>query len=323
MKSQAKKHYLLVLLAVIAINFFLPRLMPGDPFLYLSVEEGDVAATFSEEQIEHYKTYYGMDKPLYVQFYTYLLKLMQGDLGYSIYYNTSVSEMILARIPWTIFIVLCSLFLSSLFGTMLGAISAWLREKTADKVLYFIMVVFSEIPSFLLGIVFLFLFAARLGWFPLSGGSAIFASHATSLSYLGDIFHHAALPVITLTAASLGSFFLLARNSMLTVLSKDYINTAKAKGLKRRRILYKHALRNALLPIIARIFISLGSLFGGAVLIENVFAYPGVGRLMREAVLKRDYVLIQGIFLTVAVTMLFMNWLADIIYKKLDPRVFR
>lgn len=110
---------------------------------------------------------------------------------------------------------------------------------------------------------------------------------------------------------------------MLTVLSKDYIITAKAKGLKKWQILYKHALRNALPPIIARIFLSLGSLFGGAVLIENVFAYPGLGKLMREAVLKRDYVLIQGIFLIVAVAMLLMNWLADIIYKKLDPRVFR
>ncbi len=323
MKSYAKKHYLLVLLAVITINFFLPRLMPGDPFLYLSVEEGEVAAAFSEEQIAQYKAYYGMDKPLYMQFYDYILKLLQGDLGYSIYYNTSVLEMILLRIPWTIFIVLCALFLSSFFGTLLGAISARLREKPADKFMYLFMVVFSEIPSFLLGIVFLFVLAAKLKWFPLSGGITIFAPHTSMLSYMGDLLHHAALPIITLTPAGLGNFYILARNSMLTVLSKDYINTAKAKGLKKWQILYKHALRNALPPIIARIFLSLGSLFGGAVLIENVFAYPGVGKLMREAVLKRDYVLIQGIFLTVAVTMLLMNWLADVIYKKLDPRVFR
>lgn len=323
MKSRSKKHYLLVLLAVITINFFLPRLMPGDPFLYLSVEEGDVAVTFSEEQIEHYKAYYGMDKPLYVQFYAYSLKLLQGDLGYSIYYNTSALEMILVRIPWTILIVLCSLFLSSFFGTILGTVSARLREKPADKFMYLLMVVFSEVPSFLLGVVFLFVFAARFKWFPLSGGITIFAPHTSMLSYMGDLFRHAALPIITLTLAGLGNFYILSRNSMLTVLSKDYIITAKAKGLKKWQILYKHALRNALPPIIARIFLSLGSLFGGAVLIENVFAYPGVGKLMREAVLKRDYVLIQGIFLIVAVTMLLMNWLADIIYKKLDPRVFR
>ena len=314
-----KKHYILVLFVILVINFFLPRMMPGDPFQYLSVEDGNVSAVFTEEQIEQYKAYYGLDKPLHVQFWNYITGLLKGDLGYSIYYKTSVAEMILSRIPWTAFIVLCALFLSSFFGTVLGAISARLREKPADKLIYFFMIVFSEIPSFLIGTLLLIFLAAKLQWFPLSGGVTVFASFTSAFEYLADLLHHAALPVLTLSLAGLGGFYLLSRNSMLTVLTRDYIRTAKAKGLKKERILFRHALRNALPPIIARIFMSLGAMFGGAVLVENVFAYPGLGSLMREAVLARDYVLTQGIFLMIAVLVLLMNWLADRVYKKLDP----
>lgn len=127
--------------------------------------------------------------------------------------------------------------------------------------------------------------------------------------------------MLTLTLAGLGGFYLLSRNSMMTVLTRDYMRTARAKGLKKSRVLFRHALRNALPPIVARIFMSMGAMFGGSVLVENVFAYPGLGLLMREAVLARDYVLIQGIFLMLAVSVLFMNWAADLVYKKLDPRV--
>jgi len=316
-----KKHYLLILLVIICVNFFLPRLMPGDPFLYLSVEDGNVAAVFSQEQIDHYKAYYGLDRPLHIQFWDYITGLLRGDLGYSIYYNTSVAEMIAARIPWTVFIVLASLFLSSFTGIAMGTISAWHREKPADKLMYTFMIVVSEIPAFLLGVLLLFTFAAQLKWFPLSGGGTIFASFDSVWSQVGDILHHAALPILTLTLTHVGSFYLLSRNSMLTVLSKDYIRTAKAKSLQKRRILFGHALRNALPPVIARIFMSLGALFGGAVLVENVFAYPGVGRLIREAVFNRDYVLMQGIFLTTAITIMMMNWLAELVYRRLDPRV--
>jgi peptide/nickel transport system permease protein len=315
------KRYLFLLFIIICVNFFLPRLMPGDPFLYLSVEDGNTAAVFSPEQIEQYKAYYGLDRPLVVQFWNYLRGILRGNLGYSIYYNTSVAEMIALRIPWTIFIVLPALILSGFIGTSLGIVSAWLREKTVDNLMYFFMLVVSEIPSFLLGVLLLFLFAAKMKWFPLSGGATVFASFDSIWVRAGDILHHAALPIIALTLTQMGNFYLLSRNSMLTVLSRDYIRTARAKGLKKRRVLFRHALLNAVPPVIARIFMSLGALFGGAVLIENVFAYPGVGRLMREAVLNRDYVLMQGIFLTVAAAVLMMNWLAEIVYKKLDPRI--
>lgn len=315
------KHYSGVLLIIICLNFFLPRLMPGDPFLYLSVEDGNVSAVFSQEQIDHYKAYYGLDKPLYIQFGHYITGLLQGDLGYSIYYNIDVAEMILTRIPWTLFIVITALVLSSLVGTVLGALSAWRRDKAADKLTYAMMIIIAEIPSFLLGVLLLFVFAAQLKWFPLSGGSTVFASFDSVGEQLRDLLHHAALPIVTLALARVGGFYLLSRNSMLTVLAKDYIRTARAKGLRERKIIFRHALRNALPPVIARVFMSLGALFGGAVLVENVFAYPGVGRLMSEAVLNRDYVLMQGIFLTITLTVILMNGIADLLYKKLDPRV--
>lgn len=316
-----KKHYLIVLLVMLFVNFFLPRLMPGDPFLYLSVEDGNVSATFSQEQVDHYKAYYGLDQPLHIQFWKYITGLLRGDLGYSIYYNTNVAEMIFTRIPWTIFIVLSSLVLSSLIGTAMGAVSAWLWDKPADRLMYFLMVILSEIPAFLIGVLFLFVFAAQLRWFPLSGGSTVFASFTSFWAQTGDILRHAFLPILTLSLTRVGSFYLLSRNSMMTVLSKDYIRTARAKGIGKRNIIFRHALRNALPPVIARVFMSLGALFSGAVLVENVFSYPGVGRLMREAVMNRDYVLIQGIFLTITMTVLLMNWLAELIYRKLDPRV--
>jgi peptide/nickel transport system permease protein len=262
-----------------------------------------------------------LDKPLIIQFLRYITGLLRGNLGYSIYDNTSVVKMLAVRIRWTVFIVLSALILSSLIGTVMGTVSAWFRDKPVDNLMYSFMIAVSEIPSFLLGVLFLFLLAAEMKWFPLSGGTTVFASFDSVWTRTADVLHHATLPIMALTFTGMGNFYLLSRNSMLTVLSKNYIRTARAKGLKRRRILFHHALLNALPPVVARIFMSLGTLFGGAILVENVFAYPGVGRLMREAVLNRDYVLMQGIFLTVAVTVLMMNCLAEIIYKKLDPRV--
>ena len=316
-----KQHYIWVLIVIICMNFFLPRLMPGDPFLYLSVEDGNVSSTFSAGQIEYYKAYYGLDKPLHIQFFSYLKNLLKADLGTSLYYNTRVVEMVFTRLPWTLLIVLTSLSVSALIGTILGMVSSWLRHTTFDRILYTSMVIISEIPPFLQGLLLLFIFAARLKLFPLSGGMTVFADHSSVWAQMGDIIHHMALPVATLVLARMGGFYLMARSSMLTVLSKDYIQTAVGKGLTKRRIIWRHALRNALPPIIVQFFMSMGHLFGGAVLIENVFDYPGVGQLMREAVLNRDYTLVQGIFLMIVLLVLTMNGIAELLNRKLDPRV--
>jgi peptide/nickel transport system permease protein len=316
-----RRHYPVVFLVIVTINFFLPRLMPGDPFLFLSTTDGVADTIYSENQIAEYTAYYGLDKPLSVQYIRYLGGLARGYLGYSIYYNRDVTQIILSRIPWTLLIVLVSLSLSSLIGVVVGSLSAWLRRRAADPVIYLGIVVLSEVPAFLLGVLFLFIFAARLRWFPLSGAVTPFSGFQIGAGYIADVLRHAVLPIATLALARLGEFYLLARSSMVSVLTKSYVTTARAKGLRRRRVVFVHALRNALPPIVARIFMSLGMLFGGAVLVESVFDYPGIGRLLREAVEVRDYVLIQGVFFVITIAVLLMNFLADLVYRGLDPRV--
>lgn len=313
--------YIFTFFCVLTFNFMIPRLMPGDPFTFLSSDEGDVNITYTEEQIEKYKAYYGLDKPLSEQYVKYIKDTFKGNLGYSIYYNDQVLNIIKSRIGWTVGLVLISTFLSAVIGCVLGCISAWYKNKKGDGILYFIMMGFSEIPPFLVGTLFLFILAAKYGLFPLAGATESFAEYSNKYAQIKDIVHHGFLPVLTLTISNLGGFYLLSRNSTISVLSKDYIQTAKGKGLKRRTIVFRHALRNAIFPIITRIFLSLGAMIGGAILVENVFQYPGLGKLMKEAVFVRDYPLIQGIFILVTLLVLISNFLSDIVCKKLDPRM--
>ena len=313
--------YIITFLCIITLNFIIPRLMPGDPFTFLSSEEGDVIVNYSDEQIEKYKEYYGLNKSIVHQYKDYIVNMVKGNIGYSIYYNEDVLKLIISRAVWTIPIVLISIILSCLIGIFLGSISAWYNNSYIDKILYFIMIIFSEIPAFLIGVLFLFILAAKLDLFPLSGAVSVFESYDSYFSKVKDVVNHGFLPVLTLVLSRVGGFYLLSRNSMISVLSKDYIRTAEGKGLSDMLILFKHALKNAILPIVTRFFLSLSAIFGGAVLVENVFHYPGVGLLMREAIMVRDYPLIQGIFLFITITVLTMNLLADIVYRKMDPRV--
>lgn len=313
--------YLVVFFIIISLNFLLPRLMPGDPFTFLSSDEGSITATYTDEQVQKYKEYYGLDKPIKEQYKDYLKSLFKGDLGYSIYFNDKVSSIILKRVTWTIGIVIISIIISSFMGIILGSFSAWNRNKLLDKIIYYIMIVLSEIPSFLIGTLLLFFIAAGTGIFPLSGSKTIFASYKNTFEFIIDIIHHGFLPVLALVISQIGHYYLLCRNSMITILSKDYIRTAEGKGLSDKRIIFVYGLKNAILPVVNRIFMNLGAVLSGAILVENVFNYPGIGRLMSQAVMFRDYVLIQGIFLCVCILVLSMNFLSDIVCKKLDPRV--
>ncbi len=312
--------YIFIFFVIISLNFLIPRLMPGDPFTYLSSCNESEYVTYSEEQIERYKAYYGLDKPLKVQYRDYLKKTLKGDLGYSIYYNTKVISIIKNRVLWTMGITLVSLLISSFLGVILGSISAFKKDSIFDRFMYFINVVLSEIPSFLIAILLLFTLGAKSKLFPLSGGETVF-SELTGLARFKDIIQHGFLPTLALILAQTGGFYLLARNSMITILSKEYMTTAEAKGLRKKRIVFKHGLKNAILPVVTKVFLSLGTILSGALLVENVFNYPGIGKLMKDAVFVRDYVLIQGIFLFVTVFVLVANLLSDIVYKRIDPRV--
>ena len=321
MRHQKALKYFATFFCIITLNFFLPRIMPGDPFYFLSSEQGEVAVTYSQEEIDRFKAYYGLDKSMLAQYGSYLKGIIKGNLGYSIYFGSDVKTIIKNRIPWSVSLVLLSVIIGGGVGTLLGCLSAWYRGNASDKFLYSIMVVISEIPAFLIGIFFLFYLAARQGIFPLSGGTKPFADYASWIDVLLDIARHGFLPTLTLSVVQMSGFYLIARNSMITIMSKDYIITAKAKGLGTRRILFRHALSNAALPIATQAFYSLGQAVGGTLLVENVFKYPGLGSLMRQAVMVRDYPLIQGIFLTVTLFVIIMNAAVDILYKRLDPRI--
>jgi len=294
--------------------------MPGDPLLHISGEGGETAWAFTAVQREHFIEYYGLDRPMGEQYLQYLAGLARGDLGFSYYFREDVSTMLLRRLPWTVFMVTAALAVSLVMGVFLGIFSAWHRESWKDRYTYLFMVIFSEIPAFLLGIALLITLAAGLGLFPLSGAMSHYADY-TGWAKVKDLLHHAALPVFTLALARAGGIYMLVRNTTTTVLGKDYVRTARAKGLTEKRIRYRHVLRNALLPLITRVALQIGGLVGGAVLVENVFAYPGLGLLMREAVFVRDYPLLQGIFLVLAFGVLGANLLADLLYRYLDPRI--
>ncbi len=313
---------LVTLFVILIINFFMPRIMPGDPFDFLSVEDGSTIVTLTEEQIQHYRSYYGMDKTMLRQFTDYISNILKGDFGKSIYYNRPVTEMVFERIAWTLFLVISALVVSSLSGTLLGMLSAYSKNdiRHLDGILVRIMTVISEIPDFILGLLLLFIFAAKLRWFPLSGGITPFAEHSSTGIWIMDYLKHAILPGTVLILTSLGDFFLLSRQSMIGILREPYIQTARAKGLSQWKILIHHALLNAFSPIVSKIFMQMGMMLGGAVLVENVFAYPGIGRLMREAVSLRDYVMIQGIFFYVAIFVLIFNFIADLIFKKANKK---
>jgi len=310
------------LLVILVINFFLPRMMPGDPFSTTSADEvGEEIIVMTEEQHLYYVNYYGLDRPLYEQFLSYMKKLMTGNLGRSIYYKMPVSDVIMLHLPWTILIVVSATVISTISGVILGTLSAKNRKKGSDKIMMTGMIAFAEIPSFLLGLILLLIFSVYFRLFPLAGAVTPFAHYNGPTDQVLDILYHAFLPVLTLSLSQLTGVYLLTRNTLITVTTKDYIRTARAKGLGEKNVWIRHALRNALLPVVTRTGFMIGIMMGGVVLVENVFSYPGIGMTLRSAVVGRDYPLIQGILLVIAISILICNLLVDKIYGKLDPRV--
>lgn len=313
------RRYAFLLLVILTINFILPRAMRSDPFLYLS-SDADETSAYSKEQIVQYRAYYGLDRPLWRQYLSYLQGFARGDLGQSIYYRKPVSELILGRLPWTVGIVLSGLLLGISGGVLLGSLSAWNAGGRFDRALYRFMVAGSQVPAFVTGIVVLLFFAVAIPGLPLSGGRSPFASLEFDLHSLADVARHAVLPVMTLTLVRLPDFFLTSRSAMLHEIRAAYVLTARAKGLGTPTILFGHCLRNAANPIMTRALLSLANTFGGALVVENVFKYPGVGTLIREAVFQRDYILMQGAFMAITILTLSVNGFAELFYSRRSGR---
>lgn len=311
-------NYLIAFTVILFLNFLLPRLMPSEPIAAIYGEEALVQMTpeLKAELTERF----ALDKPLWRQFATYITSLLKGDLGYSFYQNTSVLKTILKHLPWTLFLLGSSLTISTLLGIIFGIESGWRRGNKIDKTLLTGMMILTGFPSFFIGIILLLIFSVSLAVLPLQGGKTAYSGY-TGIRLLLDILKHSLLPLFSLILVEISGAYLLTRNSMITTLRKPYILTAKAKGLSDRKIRYKHAGRNAMLPIVTRTGIRLGTIVTGALFIEIVFSYPGVGVLLYNSLSTRDYPIIQGTLFVVAVFVLGANFAVDMLYSKLDPRV--
>ena len=310
--------YSVAFFIILGINFFLPRMMPGDPLMAIYGEEALVAMT--PELKAFLLRSFALDKPLWEQFLAYLSQIAQGNLGFSYYYSAPTVEVILGRLPWTLLLVGCALIVSTTLGVFLGIESGWRRGKVLDRSMLSMFMALSGFPGFFVGMILLLLFGVSLKLFPLSGALTPY-SGLSGLPLLLDIVRHLALPVSALTLGNLAANYLLTRNTMVTVLKEPYVLSARAKGLPERTICYRHAGRNALLPVVTRTGIWLGRIVTGTLFIEVVFAYPGLGGLTYQALLSRDYVVLQGILLLVAVFVLLVNLCIDLLYVRIDPRI--
>lgn len=309
--------YAIVLWIAITLNFALPRLMPGNPLALLAGEE---VGMLTAQQRAQLMANVGLDQPLPTQYVRYLQNLLRGDLGYSFQKNKPIAIILADRLPWTLLLTVSSLLIATLLGVTLGAAAAWQRGGRGDVGLLGFFVFLESLPSFWVGMLLVALFAVQIPLFPTFGAVTPWKTLA-GIAWVEDVARHLVLPLTTLTIVNVSGTFIVSRYSMLAVLGEDYINVARAKGLRERAVLFRHALRNALLPIATVFTLNLAFAFGGATVVETVFSYPGVGRLVYEAVLNRDYPVLQAAFLMITVMVVIANILADAVYPFLDPRV--
>ncbi len=306
-------------LIVLVINFIIPRVMPGSPIQYFanprvlpSIEAKILAARF------------GLNQPVWVQFVLYLEGVFHWppDLGISYqYYPEPVLSVILNYLPWTLLLVGASTVMTAILGILLGIWTGSRRGSKSDTVVTSASMFLWTMPFFWLGTILLWVFAIDLRWFPAGTAESYSVLGLAWYIQAGNILEHAFLPGLTLTLAAFAGYTLLMRNTIVEELHQDYIVVATAKGLSRRAVLLKHAARNAMLPMITLIGLNLGYVVSGALLVEIVFSYPGVGYLTWQAVLSHDYPLLQGLFLVLSVTVIVANFAADVVYAFVDPRI--
>jgi len=316
--------YLATIVILLSLNFLLPRMMPGDPLAVLTGDpSADMPVLLTEEMRAKLLAYYGLDQPLWEQYRDYVLNLLHGDLGWSIYYNVPVSSLLWARLGWTLLLMGTAMVISVGLGISLGALSAWRRGTRTDISLLLGVFGLGSWPPYFLAMLLIIFFSVKIGAFPIGGVRNSTEGYSNGLEQVLDVAHHLVLPGVSLILTQLPSMYLLVRNSMLQVLGEDYVRTAKAKGLRQTYILVKHALPNALLPIVTAIAMRFGFLIMGTVSVEVVFSYPGMGTLIIDAVSARDYPVLQGTFLFIMLTVLLFNLTAEGLYARLDPRVRR
>lgn len=311
--------YAVVLLFAVTLNFLLPRMMPGSPLLFLV---GPDAGFLTEQQRDQLRQSLGLDQPVWIQYGRYVAQLARGDFGHSFQKGRPIRELIMGRLPWTLTLVGLALVLATLVGVGWGVAVAWRRGSSFDLGSLGVSMFFESTPSFWLGMIFIAIFGAQLRWFPIFGAQTPGVA-LDGAALIANTAWHLVLPLATLTLITIPANFLIMRYSMLSVLGEQYVQTARAKGVEERRVMYRHAMRNALLPMATVFMLNLGFIVSGATVVETVFAYPGVGRLLYEAVLNRDYPVIQATFFIITLSVIAANFLADMVYPFIDPRVRR
>ena len=310
--------YALVLLVAISLNFAIPRLAPGTPIDYLVPSEQ--VATITPEQREQVLTQFGLEKPLVEQYWLYLTGILRGDLGVSTQQGRPVVDMLLERLPWTLVLVGGAITLATVVGGGAGFLAAARRGGRTEVGGLALFMFLDSMPPFWIGMLLLVLFSGYLDLLPVFGALPA-AGAAGGFGLTLEFAQRLVLPLVTLTMVRAGWLFLVARSSLAGELSEDYVLMAEAKGLSRRQVVLGHGVRNALLPLVTAVAVEVGTVVGGATVVETVFSYPGLGRLIYESVLSRDYPVLQGAFLLLAVGVILANLLADLLYPLIDPRV--
>ena len=305
----------IVALVVVALNFFIIKLAPGDPV--------NIMAGF-DNPIEEFKmavrAKYNLDKPLITQFFTYIYRLVQGDLGESYYSSRPVTELLAERMGASLLLSGTSAVLAFIIGTVLGLTAGKKEDSMQDKVLSAGTYVANAMPSFWLGLMLIFVFASRLGWLPTQGMYSLRENYTGIARYI-DLGKHLILPATTLVLVQIPGYFRITRSSVIQVMADDYITTFRVTGMSEKKIYMKYVLKNAILPVVTLFGINVAYIVAGSTLVETVFSWQGIGILMYTAIAKRDYNVLMGTYLIIAVSVAFFMILVDVIYAKLDPRI--
>jgi peptide/nickel transport system permease protein len=308
----------------VTIVFFVPRLVPGHPLLAVFSRMAAAGGRVNAPQlIEEYNRIFGLDKPLWEQYISFLRQLARGNLGYSIgSFPAHVSDMLMSAVPWTIGLLTLTTLLSWVLGSLIGAVVGWRGGKSPFvQALVPAALVLYTIPYYILAIILQFLFAFHWPIFPLSGAHSVGMQRELSLEFALDVLRHGALPALSIILVSLGWWFLSMRSLITSLKGEDYILQAEAKGLSGRRILWAYAFRNAMLPQATGLAISLGHIVGGALITEVIFGYPGLGWLIYDAITSIDFPVIQGGVLLIVFSVALANFAIDLIYPLIDPRI--
>ncbi len=317
--------FVVIIWLAASLNFFLPKLSGQDPVrtkLLQQAQLGGYVQQGIDEMVKVYEVRFGLDRPLWQQYLSYLGDVLRGDFNFSIAnYPRTVADMIAESIPWTVGLLGVTTLLSFVIGTILGALLAWPRAPRWMAWLMPPLWALHAIPFFLLGLILMYLLAFQVQLLPIFGGYSMGASPSLTLGFVLDLLRHATLPALSIILVAVGGWALSMRGMMVTTMGEDYVVFAEGKGLKSLTIFSRYCLRNAILPQITALALALGQILSGAVLVEVIFGYPGIGTLLFQAIRENDHFLIQGIVFTVIVSLGLATLLLDLFYPLMDPRI--